>query len=298
MQQPTSPCEIQRQSAQEDLYPRARTKRITAQEEKPNFVIQRVIAVQVVLCLLLSAVTFAVFKMSEPRFTQLKQAYFALFSRDMENAELQETFRRVSDFVFKPPQTEGITENAETPSDSAVQETTTEPEPESEPETERFDGAGGEDLLYPDEITSFSPFTVTGRFTVPVQYKRVTSNFGYRENPVTHKYGFHSGIDLSAPEGTPIYAAYAGPVSQVSYSEARGNYIILDHGNGVRTVYCHCSAVTAPIGANLKSGEVIALVGATGQATGPHLHFEIWLGDTRCNPAWILDLYADNHTGC
>ncbi len=289
MQQPNYPYEIQRKSTEGDLYPRTRTKRIQDGAEKPNFVIQRVIAVQVVLCLLLSAAAFAVFKLSETRFLQLEQAYFALFSRDMENAELKSVFRRVSDFVFQPPQ---IAETTESSSESTTQPT------ESETATEPLDGAGGEDLLYPDSITSFSPFTVTGRFTVPVQYKRVTSNFGYRENPVTHKYGFHSGIDLSAPEGTPIYAAYAGRVSEVSYSDARGNYIILDHGNGVRTVYCHCSAVTAPDGANLKSGEVIALVGATGQTTGPHLHFEIWLGDTRCNPAWILGLYADNRSGC
>lgn len=280
-------------SPRDNTVPRTRTVRNTGETEKKSATLQSVIAAQLVLCLLLSGIIFAVYKTSEMRFESLKQAYFALLSRDMEKEELQATFRRVSDFVFKPPslaETENATENTtETP----VTQLT-----ETDTPTEAYDGAGGEDLLYADEITSFSPFTVTGKFTVPVQYKRVTSNFGYRENPVTEKFGFHSGIDLAAPEGTPIYAAYAGTVAETGCSEARGNYIVLNHGNGVRTVYCHCSAVFAQTGANLKSGEVIAAVGATGQATGPHLHFEIWLGDTRCNPAWILGIYADNGTGC
>lgn len=268
--------------------PRTRTVRNTGETEKKNATLQSVIAVQLVLCLLLCGITFAVFKTSETRFEALKQAYFALFSRDMEKDELQAAFRRVSDFVFKPPSLAETESTTETPLTQAT---------ETDAPTEVYDGAGGEDLLYPDEITSFSPFTVTGKFTVPVDYKRVSSNFGYRENPVTKAYGFHSGIDLAAPEGTPIYAAYAGSVSEVGYSAVRGNYIVLEHGNGVRTVYCHCSTILAEKGANLKSGEVIAAVGATGQTTGPHLHFEIWLGTTRCNPAWVLEVYADNRTG-
>ena len=268
--------------------PRTRTVRNTGETEKKNATLQSVIAVQLVLCLLLCGITFAVFKTSETRFEALKQAYFALFSRDMEKDELQAAFRRVSDFVFKPPSLAETESTTEPPLTQAT---------ETDAPTEVYDGAGGEDLLYPDEITSFSPFTVTGKFTVPVDYKRVSSNFGYRENPVTKAYGFHSGIDLAAPEGTPIYAAYAGSVSEVGYSAVRGNYIVLEHGNGVRTVYCHCSTLLAEKGANLKSGEVIAAVGATGQTTGPHLHFEIWLGTTRCNPAWVLEVYADNRTG-
>ena len=268
--------------------PRTRTVRNTGETEKKNATLQSVIAVQLVLCLLLCGITFAVFKTSETRFEALKQAYFALFSRDMEKDELQAAFRRVSDFVFKPPSLAETESTTEPPWTQAT-------ENDAPPVVD--DAAGGEDLLYPDEITSFSPFTVTGKFTVPVDYKRVSSNFGYRENPVTKAYGFHSGIDLAAPEGTPIYAAYAGSVSEVGYSAVRGNYIVLEHGNGVRTVYCHCSTLLAEKGANLKSGEVIAAVGATGQTTGPHLHFEIWLGTTRCNPAWVLEVYADNRTG-
>lgn len=277
------------QNSRENTVPR--TRAVSKKEEnRKSVTLQSIIAVQVVLCLLLCGITFAVYKTSETRFASLKQAYTALFSRDMEKDELQATFRRVSDFVFKPP---SLAETEDTAKHEETQAVTTNPDTQSE----MYDGAGGEDLLYADEITSFSPFTVTGKLTVPVQYKRVTSNFGYRENPVTEKFGFHSGIDLAAPEGTPIYAAYAGAVAETGCSEARGNYIVLNHGNGVRTVYCHCSAVFAQTGANLKSGEVIAAVGATGQATGPHLHFEIWLGDTRCNPAWILGIYADNGTG-
>lgn len=276
-----------REIERENPYPRTRRMREEQETEKPKGTLQSVIVVQLVLCLLLCGLTFLLYKTSETRFEALKQSYAALFSQDMEKSELQETFRRVSDFVFKPPSL--VDTDAET-SDTA--------EPVVTESTEQsYNGAGGEDLLYPDEITSFAPFAVTGKFTVPVDYKRVTSNFGYRENPVTQKYGFHSGIDLAAPTGTPIYAAFDGRVAEVSSSKARGNYFVLEHGNGVRTVYCHCSEIFAEVGANLKSGEVVAAVGATGQTTGPHLHFEIWLGGVRCNPAWILGLYASNDSG-
>ena len=98
--------------------PRTRTVRNTGETEKKNATLQSVIAVQLVLCLLLCGITFAVFKTSETRFEALKQAYFALFSRDMEKDELQAAFRRVSDFVFKPPslaETEKVTENITDP---------------------------------------------------------------------------------------------------------------------------------------------------------------------------------------
>ena len=131
-------------------------------------------------------------------------------------------------------------------------------------DAENMQGAGGEDLL------------------------RITSNFGYRKNPVTGKYGFHSGLDIASPEGTPIKAAFDGVVEEAKSSEARGNYIFLKSGN-VTTVYCHCSVLSVKRGDRVKAGDVIAKVGSTGQATGPHLHFEIVINSIHYNPEWVLE---------
>lgn len=224
--------------------------------------LQRVIFAQLLLCSLLSLSVFLLYKTDAGGFQRFATAYSALFGTDMEQEAVVETFRQIRDFVLKPPKIEPVTDA----------------------------GAGGEDLLYPEENSSFSPYTITGAFHTPVAYTRVTSPFGYRKNPVTDVYGFHSGIDLAAKSGTPIFAAFAGRVVEASVSPVRGKYVILEHGDGVRTVYCHCSTLLVEAGMHLRSGEKIAEVGATGQATGPHLHFEVWIGGKRCNPAWLLGL--------
>ena len=182
-----------------------------------------------------------------------------------------------------------------TQSDPEPAAQTTEPASETAAaeNTEAMTGAGGEDLQLAAENTSFAPYVITGAFHRPVEYTRVTSAFGYRVNPVTDEAGFHSGIDLAAAHGSPIYAAFSGVVEETGYSEVRGNYIILSHGNDVQTVYCHCSEIIAETGAVLNADEVIARVGSTGQSTGAHLHFEVRIRGVRCNPAWLLTADAD-----
>ena len=200
----------------------------------------------------------------------------------MEKNELRETFHRVTAFVFKP-------QNAQ----ANAPETTDPPSETAQSEAESTDfGAGGADLLPSTDKASFAPLTVTGTFHKPVAYTRITSKYGYRVNPVTNEYGFHSGLDMASPEGTPIYAAFSGTVETVSESNGRGKYLILTHNNGLQTIYCHCSAIMVEAGTKINGGEKIAEVGATGQATGPHLHLEVLLNGMRYDPAWLLGLYA------
>lgn len=123
----------------------------------------------------------------------------------------------------------------------------------------------------------------------PVNSTSVTSEFGERINPITDVYELHKGIDLGAEEDSAIYAAADGVVYAVDIGKSYGNYIILDHGEGLKTVYAHCNKVLKEEGARVKRGEKIALVGATGQATGPHLHFEVRANDNNINPQYLLD---------
>lgn len=251
--------------------------------KKGDYII-RVVAVQLLVCALVVLLVFGLYKSGSASFHTLQETCSEMFAKDMDSTELKETLQRVSAFVFQPQADKTETEpSAPSEAESLPAENTTAGD---------LTGAGGEDLLYATEKTSFSPLTVAGAFTVPVEYTRVTSKFGYRVNPITNEYGFHSGIDLAAPQGTPICAAFMGTVKQVAYSEGRGNYIVLSHNNGLETMYCHCSEIIAAEGENIRNGEVIARVGSTGQATGPHLHFELWLNGIRYDPAWILGLYA------
>ena len=117
---------------------------------------------------------------------------------------------------------------------------------------------------------------------LPVQGK-LSSDFGFRIHPVTGESDFHTGIDIAATEGSPIYAAYPGVVDEVGESKIYENYITLNHG-GFKTRYCHCSKIEAKVGMSLRQGEKIALVGSTGVSTGPHLHFELLVNEKAADP--------------
>lgn len=116
----------------------------------------------------------------------------------------------------------------------------------------------------------------------------VTSSYGYREHPVYSGESFHAGEDIAADEGSPVYAVLDGVVKEAGTAEMAGNYIRLDHGNGTETLYCHCSELYVQEGITVRKGDVIAAVGQTGLATGPHLHFELHENGNSVDPQKIL----------
>lgn len=114
---------------------------------------------------------------------------------------------------------------------------------------------------------------------------RITSAFGSRESPTAGASSNHKGIDIGAPSGSNIIAAADGTVTISTYSYSAGNYIMLNHGGGVSTVYMHCSKLLVSVGDTVKKGDIIAKVGSTGYSTGPHLHFGIRQNGTYVNPS-------------
>ena len=119
---------------------------------------------------------------------------------------------------------------------------------------------------------------------------RVSSSFGYRIHPILGYQKLHTGIDFAATAGTPIQASRGGTVIRASYNSAYGNHVIIDHGNGVTTLYAHMSALNTRNGAKVSQGQVIGYVGSTGMSTGPHLHLEFRLNGNLVNPAPYLGL--------
>jgi len=116
---------------------------------------------------------------------------------------------------------------------------------------------------------------------------RLSSSFGWREHPIEGGNRFHYGVDLAAAEGTDILAFADGQVYASGVSSSLGNYIMLSHEGGYITLYAHCSKVTAE-GGSVAKGDKIAEVGATGLATGPHLHFELHDGELYLNPIYYV----------
>ena len=135
-----------------------------------------------------------------------------------------------------------------------------------------------------------------GQFTFPMAwYYRVTSPFGYRIHPIFGYGHGHTGIDLSADTGTEIYAAYDGEVVISTYNSAAGNYIAINHGkdsggNVLITMSLHCSKLYVSEGDTVKAGQLIGLVGSTGNSTGPHLHFTVKYNGEYVDPAPYIGL--------
>ena len=118
----------------------------------------------------------------------------------------------------------------------------------------------------------------------------VTCAYGWRIHPIWGDKRFHSGVDLGASQGTPIYAIAAGTVTTATYGDANGYYVSISHGNGYGSVYCHMTNYIVSVGDSVSQGQVIGYVGSTGWSTGPHLHFEIHVNGSTVNPMDYISL--------
>lgn len=127
---------------------------------------------------------------------------------------------------------------------------------------------------------------VGGQFEWPAPgYYTITSEFGPRFHPILKTNRVHSGIDIAAPSGASAVAANDGTVIKSAYSSSYGNYIIIDHGGGIATLYAHGSSRLVSEGTKVKRGQAIMKVGSTGYSTGPHLHFEVIVNGSNVNPS-------------
>ncbi|MBI4263692.1 MAG: M23 family metallopeptidase [Acidobacteria bacterium] len=119
-------------------------------------------------------------------------------------------------------------------------------------------------------------------------YGWLSSVMGMRKDPITGGREYHSGLDIAGERGQPVYATAAGTVSHVGYQGAYGNLIVIDHGFGLETRYGHLSKFVAKKGAKVQRGDIIGQVGATGRATGYHLHYEVLANGRLLNPLQLL----------
>ncbi len=123
----------------------------------------------------------------------------------------------------------------------------------------------------------------SGHFIRPA-FGPITSGFGGRFHPILHRFKMHTGIDIGAGYGAPIQAADSGEVIKSGTMRGYGNVVVIDHGGGISTLYGHCSALLVHSGQVVHRGQLIARVGATGLATGPHLHWEVRRNGCPTNP--------------
>jgi len=112
----------------------------------------------------------------------------------------------------------------------------------------------------------------------------ISSPFGYRRHPYDGGYRLHAGVDIAADPGTPVRAPANGTVIFAGYREGYGKVVVIDHGYGIRTLFAHTARLYTSLGVRVRRGSVIAEVGSTGMATGPHLHYEVRKNGVPVNP--------------
>lgn len=126
---------------------------------------------------------------------------------------------------------------------------------------------------------------VGGGWIVPVDYVYVSDPYGWRTHPIYGYEIFHSGVDLAAYYGTPIYASRGGEVTTATYDGSCGNYVTVNHGDGFSSSYLHMSDYVVSVGQWVNQGELIGYVGSTGASTGPHLHFSVYKDGSTVDPS-------------
>ena len=127
------------------------------------------------------------------------------------------------------------------------------------------------------------------QLSLPVEQYTLTSSYGWRSDPILGEEKFHKGCDLAASEGTLIYPVLPGIVQKSGWSDSYGNYILIQHSDGTSSKYSHLQYVFVRTGQAVKSGDCLGTVGQTGQATGPHLHLELYKDGVCYNPEKALE---------
>lgn len=171
------------------------------------------------------------------------------------------------------------------PTPEPIPEPTPEPTPEPVPQPTSYPYDGPDAPA--DATMAYDPLELTETMD-PIQ-GRQTDGYGWRIHPITGEDNFHHGLDLAAPEGTKILAFADGYVDFVGEGDGYGKYVQLRHSDHVTTLYAHCSELLLPKGTAVKMGDPIALVGDTGLATGPHLHFEVKVDGVWHDPIYYVE---------
>ena len=237
-----------------NFYEVPRERRRTSENQKSKNFMTRIIITQLVLSLIITGVLFLVCRTDSNLSQNIKAFYSSICETDIAVSEIFDSFKNVVQETFSPSVEESTGETETTTGEKAV----------------------------------FSPVFLTVNLENPIKEGNITSKFGYRVSPITNKYSLHTGLDIATPQNTKIYAVYDGVIEKAEYNEINGNYIVIKHSDTLKTTYNHCNKLLVKEGETVRKGDVIALVGQTGYATGNHLHFEVLLNGKYINPLYVL----------
>jgi murein DD-endopeptidase MepM/ murein hydrolase activator NlpD len=142
----------------------------------------------------------------------------------------------------------------------------------------------------PDKLEIIRKLLKSLPLAIPLDYYQLESRFGPRYDPFNHRLSFHTGLDLSAPYMSPVYATAPGVVTYAGYYSDYGKVVEIDHGNGIATLYAHLHRFTVAVGQTVAEHDQIGLLGSTGRSSGPHVHYEVRVNDEPQDPAKFIGL--------
>lgn len=226
------------------------------------------------------------------------QAIIAL-GTSLTKEEIKEGIYEVFDFFDKDDSVEANTYQAPAPTPTLTPESTPTPtatptptptptpEPTTPPKVAAFFESQEEFSEYdvPSDV-SYELLELPFKYMSPVQ-GYTSSGFGYRVHPISNEVKYHYGTDFAVNTGEKVHAFADGKIYACGECDSYGKYVIIDHADGYQTLYAHCSELLKGSG-KVKMGDVIALSGATGAVTGPHLHFELMHGNAYLNPEFYI----------
>lgn len=255
----------------------------------------KITTIQMLLFTLVFSICLISFKTSEEKAELFLSEYAEINAKDMSYEEIKELF------IKKPKESEEnepeqtTTENKEKQVDNSLtDEKATQDIPE---QTNTVDTISDSAIFRRNGISSaFLSSQIECNPVFPVKGS-VTSSFGGRVSPIYNYDENHKGVDIAARMGSTIRAVMDGIVSDVDYTPGRGNFVIIDHKNTedekIQTLYQHCKKILVEPGTVVRAGEAIALVGSTGDSTGPHLHLEYRVNGECLDP--IKSLFGDSN---
>ncbi len=241
----------------------------------PNDPIVSFVFAQTLICLVAFVVACGLRLLGGDVYTQVRNGYQARFCDTTSVGEVVDVFGHKTSSATQPLDTDSSVTSNQTQTEIDFTAQTISPSPQSV-------------LGSQSPVLMNTTVSLQNRMIVPLQGE-ITSPFGYRIHPIYQTRSFHNGVDIGADTGTDIAAAMAGEVEIAVYDDSYGNYVVLHHGNEIRTVYAHCCRLTVEKGEWVDQGQTVGLVGSTGVSTGPHLHFEVRRGEHCINPQWLID---------
>ncbi len=207
------------------------------------------------------------------------------FGKSLADGDVIDAF--LERFDKSTPAQPSAAETSPTPAPTTTPTSEPAPQPTVHPAVAAFleSQSAYSDCAVPESVSYERP-------ELPFEYSSpvagvTSSGFGYRMHPIKNEVKYHYGTDLAADTGTPITAFADGTIVAQGDSDSFGKYVMIDHPDGYRTLYAHCSELCMSCG-NVKKGSTIALVGSTGAATGPHLHFELERDGIYLNPEFYI----------